>query len=62
MESFDWLRLQSCKSGRAFLVWPGSGLSLSKCFGTTSGLDTSPVATGVFVELSPPKHNTNPKN
>jgi len=55
---FGWLR-QSCKSGRAFRVGPGSGLSLSKCFGTISGLYTSPVATGSFVGLRPQtKHQT----
>jgi len=30
--------LQSCNSGRFFGVRPDSGLSLSKCFGLTSGL------------------------
>jgi len=33
-------RTQSCKSSRAFQVGPGSGLSLSKCFGPLSGLYT----------------------
>jgi len=30
--------VQSCKSGRAFGIGPGSGLSLSKYFGMISGL------------------------
>jgi len=31
---------QSCMSGRAFWVGPGSSFSLSKCFGPISGLHT----------------------
>jgi len=32
--------VQSCKSGRAFRIGTGSGLSLSKYFGLISGLHT----------------------
>ena len=35
-----WSWNQSCKSGRAFRIGPGSGLSSSKCFGPISRLHT----------------------
>jgi len=58
---FGWLRLQGCKSGRAFPVGTGSGLSLSKCFGTISGLCTSSVAPGSLLNLAPLNKAPTPK-
>jgi len=46
---------QTCKSGRAFRVGPGSGLSLSKCFGPISGTHTQvfiPFEVTIFLSSS----------
>jgi len=55
---FGFLR-RSYKSGWAFCVGTGSGLSLSKGFGPILGLHMSPVTTGGLVGLHPPKISPN---